>query len=136
MQVRIEFPLSKALLLHLKVKIKGRGIMEIDVKYENFPHLCFSCVRLGHAAQICEGGPELQGIKFGQELRASLPKWVGEISIRQAASRAVQPLFQASLHGSRSGSIGNERKVLHDLREIETSTSFNGAAMHNKGTTN
>jgi hypothetical protein len=82
------------------------------------------------------GGPELQGIKFGQELRASLPKWVGEISIRQAASRAVQPLFQASLHGSRSGSIGNERKVLHDLREIETSTSFNGAAMHNKGTTN
>jgi hypothetical protein len=63
MQVRIEFPLSKALLLHLKVKIKGRGIMEIDVKYENFPHLCFSCVRLGHAAQICEGGTGITGDK-------------------------------------------------------------------------
>jgi hypothetical protein len=35
MRVRIEFPLSKALVPRLKVKIKGRGIMEIYVKYDN-----------------------------------------------------------------------------------------------------
>lgn len=39
------------------------------------------------------------------------------------------------MHGSRSGSVGNE-KVLHNLRETKTSTLSNGVAMHNKGIDN
>jgi hypothetical protein len=94
MHVRVDFPLSKALVLQLKVKIEGKGIMAIDVRYKNVPHFCFTCGQLGHAAQICEEGePDNQGINFGEELRASPPKHVREITIRQAASRVVKSLF-------------------------------------------
>jgi hypothetical protein len=50
MSVRVDFPLSKALVPRLKSKIKGNGITATDVRYENVPHFCFTCGRLGHAA--------------------------------------------------------------------------------------
>jgi hypothetical protein len=81
-----------------KVKIKGKGVITIDVRYENVPHFCFSCGRLGHAAQTCEEGePEMAGTRFGEELRASPQKWVREITISQFASNVVRPLFQAGV---------------------------------------
>jgi hypothetical protein len=43
MRVRVDFPLHKALVPNLKVKIKGKGIMLITVRYENVPHFCFTC---------------------------------------------------------------------------------------------
>jgi hypothetical protein len=111
--------------------------MEIAVKYENVPHFCLSCGRLGHAAQICEEGePESSGIKFAEELRASPPKQVREISIWQAASKVVRPLFQVGMHGSRMSTAGSEKKIIHDPKEIETSMSSNGRAMQNEGTAN
>jgi hypothetical protein len=43
MRVRVNYPLEKALVPSLTVKIKGRGAMKISVKYENVPHFCFTC---------------------------------------------------------------------------------------------
>lgn len=46
------------------------------VRYENVPHFCFVCGRIGHAERECpeedarEGGP-----KFGKTLRCSPQKW-------------------------------------------------------------
>jgi hypothetical protein len=48
MCVGVEYPLHKALILELKVKIKGRGLMLIIVRYENVPYFCFTCKRIGH----------------------------------------------------------------------------------------
>jgi hypothetical protein len=43
----------------LKVKIKGRGIMNIMLTYENVSHFCFTCGRMGHVAPNCEEGARL-----------------------------------------------------------------------------
>jgi hypothetical protein len=49
--------------------------MPIVVRYENVPYFCFTCGRIGHAAANCEQGEdEGQAIKFGEELRVSLPR--------------------------------------------------------------
>jgi hypothetical protein len=47
LRLRVEFPPTKPLVQYLSVKIKGRGPMVITIKYENVPHFCFSCGRLG-----------------------------------------------------------------------------------------
>jgi hypothetical protein len=54
MHVCVVYPLHKALVLELKTKIKGRGIMQIMARYENIPHFCFTCGGIGHAALNCE----------------------------------------------------------------------------------
>jgi hypothetical protein len=95
LQVQIEFPLRKALVPQMNVKIKSGGTMLIVLRYENVPHFCFTCGRIGHAAMNCEEEePEDQGIKFGEELRASPPRRVREIMVRQVVPRVVKPLFQ------------------------------------------
>jgi hypothetical protein len=67
LRVRVKFLLSKALVPHLMVKVKGRGTMEIILRYENVPHFCFTCGRVGHAAANCEEGKlEDHSIKFGE----------------------------------------------------------------------
>jgi hypothetical protein len=41
MCIRLNYPLKKALVPEMKVKIKGRGAMVITLRYENVPHFCF-----------------------------------------------------------------------------------------------
>ncbi|KAK3122179.1 hypothetical protein QOZ80_8BG0666110 [Eleusine coracana subsp. coracana] len=41
LRVRVKFPLGKALKPHMTVRIKGRGPMQIMIRYENVPH--FNC---------------------------------------------------------------------------------------------
>jgi hypothetical protein len=109
LRVRVEFSLSKALVPRLKVEVKGRGAMEIILRYENIPHFCFTCDHIGHAAANCsEEETEDQSIKFGEELRVSPPKRVRTIYVPQGSSRVVCTLFQASPqhHASSRGSAG------------------------------
>jgi hypothetical protein len=43
MRIRVLYPLEKPLQPELKIKIKGRGVMAIMLRYKNVPHFCFSC---------------------------------------------------------------------------------------------
>jgi hypothetical protein len=88
LRIRVEFPLSKPMVPKLIVKIRGKGNMEIMVKYENVPHFCFTCGRIGHAAASCEeGDPVDQGIIFTEDLRESPPRRTREISISQGLTQ-------------------------------------------------
>jgi hypothetical protein len=94
LRVRVDFPLSKPLVQTLQVKIKGRGPMLNTLRYENVPHFYFSCGRLGHTAFNCnEGDAEDGSVKFGEELRASPPRRVREITIRSTTPGVVKNLF-------------------------------------------
>jgi hypothetical protein len=37
-RVRIDFDLSKALMPHVSIKVRGKGVLEFVVKYESVPH--------------------------------------------------------------------------------------------------
>jgi hypothetical protein len=83
MRVQVEFPPTKPLVPSMNVKVKGRGIMQIILRYENVPHFCFTCRRMGHAVMNYEEeGAEEGSIKFGEELRASPPRRVWEINVK------------------------------------------------------
>jgi hypothetical protein len=135
---RIEYPHTKPLVPSLKVKIKGRGTMLINLRYENVPHFCFTCGRLGHAALNCEEDGSNEGsIKFGEELRASPPKRVCEISIKHVAPRVAKPLFQAGMHniksalsGSHAGSASWGYQQEHDRYQREHD-ALGGSAREN-----
>jgi hypothetical protein len=103
LRVQVDFPLQNALVPQLKVKIKGRGLKHIAVRYENIPHFCFMCGRMGHAAMNCEeDDTEDHGIKYREELRASPPRRARELNIRQISPRVAKPLFQTIIHGGNS----------------------------------
>jgi hypothetical protein len=73
----------------------------ILLRYENVPHFCFHCGRMGHATVNCgEGGSNEDGIHFGEELRASPPYRAREIFVQQASTHVVHQLFQAKGQGT------------------------------------
>jgi hypothetical protein len=101
MRVRVEFPLVKPLMPSI--------IVRITVRYENVPHFCFTCDRLGHVAINCDEEEKGEGgCHFVEELMASLPKRVREISIKAAQSRIVKPLFQVGVDSSKATTSGSK----------------------------
>jgi hypothetical protein len=96
MRIRLDYPLAKPLMPELKVKIKGRGIINIMLRYENAPHFCFTCGWMGHAAPNCEERDLAeQGVRFGEELRASPPRRAKEIFVQNSMPRAAKQPFHA-----------------------------------------
>ncbi|KAK3145022.1 hypothetical protein QOZ80_4AG0321480 [Eleusine coracana subsp. coracana] len=42
LQVRVKYPLEKALVPELRFRIRGRGEMTVTLRYENIPHFCLA----------------------------------------------------------------------------------------------
>jgi hypothetical protein len=124
MRVRVEYPLSKALQPSLPVKIKGRGTMVITLRYENVPHFYFTCGCIGHAAMNCEEGePMDQDIRFGEELRASPPRRVQQISTKQFTTRVSRSLFQVGARTLMQVAVSSQVESAAQDRDDKEATS-------------
>jgi hypothetical protein len=109
LHIRVGYFLTKPLVLSLSVKVKGRGMMSITLRYENVPHLWFTCGRMGHAAMICVVvGSDTGHIQFGEELRVPPPRRTREIKVQQVAVRVIKPLFQVGDQKVESSSKGSQ----------------------------
>jgi hypothetical protein len=71
-RVRMDFALGDSLKKEVTIKVRERGDMAFLVKYENVPHFCFICGRIGHAGKECPDEElEEKGERFNIVLRAS-----------------------------------------------------------------
>jgi hypothetical protein len=71
-RVCVDFDLSKALMPHVSIKVRGKVVMEFVVKYESVPHFCFLCGHIGHADHECPDEDLYEeGERYGIKLRTS-----------------------------------------------------------------
>lgn len=40
-RVKVEFPLEKPIMRSVEQKVRGYGLLEFEVQYENIPNFCF-----------------------------------------------------------------------------------------------
>ena len=94
-RVKVDFPLAKPLMHYVEHKVKCQGLMQFLVKYENVPHFCFGCGRIGHSQRECPDEEMTEGgVRYGKELCCSPQKKNAERSMTipaeaQGAKRAL-----------------------------------------------
>ena len=138
----MDFPLANPIMHTIEKKVKDKGSMVFAVKYENIPHFCFGCGRIGHAQEECpDEGHTTGGVRFGKALRGS-PQKIGvgkSMTIPAEDPRARHALnfsgdqhrrMMAAAYSSNShrgeGAMSNRRKY----REEESPVSFPGKGKH------
>ncbi|TVU28632.1 hypothetical protein EJB05_20156, partial [Eragrostis curvula] len=92
LRLRVVFPLGKVLVPEMIVRVKGRSEMAVKVRYENVPHFCFICGRIGHAKGNCPDEDDDSGVRYGEELRALPPKRMREVPVKPVAPKVVRAL--------------------------------------------
>lgn len=99
-RVRVDFALADALKPSVRIKVKDRGFMEFEVKYEDVPYFCFCCGRIGHSERECpEEDLSLESARFGVGLRASpFKRAMGRQLAFYTASPAAQKVLNFSGH--------------------------------------
>jgi hypothetical protein len=119
-RVRIDFDLSKALMPHVSIKVRGKGVLEFVVKYESVPHFCFLCGHIGHADRECpEEELYEEGARFGTELRTS--------PFKRGASRLLS--FHATSAPAKRGlNFSGEQKD-----RVASHTSSSSMNVHRQG---
>jgi hypothetical protein len=53
LRARVAIRLEDPLVPTAELKIKGKGEMSFEVRYENAPFFCFTCGRMGHSEREC-----------------------------------------------------------------------------------
>ncbi|CAO2185256.1 unnamed protein product [Urochloa humidicola] len=74
-RVKLEYLLENLLMPTVDMDVKGMGNMVFTVRYEDTPHHCFICGRMGHAKEDCPDEIDGAGVIFPKFLRCSPQKW-------------------------------------------------------------
>jgi hypothetical protein len=108
--------------------------MHITIRYENVPHFCFMCCMMGHAAMNCkEDDAGEHEIKYGEELHASPPRRVRELTVRQVPPRVAKPLFQAVPQEGHSSGRAQGKQDDWDARCRDGNHAEGGTRVYNIG---